>query len=178
EDLQPRSTLAEFTSALRPITSLTLPTPRRNFSRTVTLQVPADDPKEGWRDVAAETLADFSTDTLNDRRLELSTPELHTTRLRLLIQNLDSPPLQITGVTATGPQYEVVMLAEPGHRYSLLYDDELAERPQHDLGALNRALQLNTSASVASLQPVAERQLQPPAPKPGPPLLASPWVLG
>lgn len=178
EDLKQRSTIAEFTSDLRPITSLTLQTPSRNFSRTVTLQVPADDPKEGWRDVAAETLADFSTDTLNDRRLELSTPELHTTRLRLLIQNLDSPPLQITGVTATGPQYEVVMLAEPGHRYSLLYDDELAERPQHDLGALNRALQLNTSATVTSLQPVAERQLQPPAPKPGPPLLASPWVLG
>lgn len=180
EDPKQRCTIAEFTSDLRPITSLTLQTPSRNFSRTVTLQVPADDPKQGWRDVATNTLADLSTDTLSDRRVDLSTPELHTTRLRLLIQNLDSPPLQITGVTATGPQYEVVLLAEPGHRYSLLYDDELAERPQHDLAALNRALQLQSSATVASLLPVTERQLlrTPPAPKTNVTWLASPWVLG
>ncbi|MEY4186597.1 MAG: hypothetical protein RIT02_1631 [Planctomycetota bacterium] len=179
EDAKLRSTIVEFTSDLRPITSLNLQTPSRNFSRTVSVQVPADDPKAGWIDVATGTLADLSTDTLSDRRLDLPTPELNTTRLRLLIRNLDSPPLQITGLTATGPQYEVVLLAEPGHRYRLLYDDELAERPQHDLAALNRALQLDTAAAVASLQPVTERKLQRiPQPKRGPHLLASPWVLG
>jgi hypothetical protein len=97
-----------------------------------------------------------------------------------VIQNLDSPPLPITGATGIGPQYELLLLTEPGQSYQLLYDDDQALQPQHDLQALNRAIQLNTPTVTATLLPVVQRQLRPkqPVADSGQKLLNSPWLLG
>ncbi|MFM7835779.1 MAG: hypothetical protein ACKPJD_28620, partial [Planctomycetaceae bacterium] len=157
-----------------------LQTSTRNFSRSVIVQVPSDDPKIGWRNVASGTVSDFSAGSLTESQLTLPTPEFQAQRMRLLIQNLDSVPLEITGLTATGPLYELLLLAEPGQRYHLLCDAELVSRPQHDLQALNRAIRIDTPAVTAQLLPVIERQTQPKtvAAKPSASPFASPWLLG
>lgn len=180
EEPKYRHTVAEFTGDLCPVTSLTLQTSTRNFSRSVTVQVPADNPKDGWRDIATGTLSDFSAGSLTERHLVLPAPEFQAKRLRLLIQNLDSFPLEITGLTATGPLYELLLLAEPGQRYHLLYDNEIVTRPQHDLQALNRALQISTAAVTAELLPVKERrtQFKSVESRQTPVQFNSPWLLG
>jgi len=157
-----------------------LQTSTRNFSRSVIVQVPADDPQIGWRNVASGTLSDFSAGSLTESQLTLPTPEFQAQRMRLLIQNLDSVPLEITGLTATGPLYELLLPAEPGQRYHLLCDAEFVSRPQHDLRALNRTIRIDTPAVTAQLLPVIERQTQPKtvAAKPSASPLASPWLLG
>jgi hypothetical protein len=88
--------------------------------------------------------------------------------------------MPITGASASGPQYELLLLTEPGHSYQLLYDDDHALQPQHDLQALNRAIQLHTPTVTATLLPAVQRQLRPkqPVADPGHRLLNSPWLLG
>lgn len=180
EDPVQRTTTAEFLSDQRPITKVLLQTPARNFRRRVTVQVPAQHQPEKWQDTADGVISNFTAGTLSEQQLELSLPELRTKRLRIVIQNLDSPPLPITGATGIGPQYELLLLTEPGQSYQLLYDDDQALQPQHDLQALNRAIQLNTPTVTATLLPVVQRQLRPkqPVADAGQKLLNSPWLLG
>jgi hypothetical protein len=68
---------------------------------------------------------------------------------RLRIENGDSPPLAITSLELAGPISEIVWLAEPGRTYRLLYDDEYASTPQHDVLALKTALASNAEKITA-----------------------------
>lgn len=83
-------------------------------------------------------------------------------------------------LTATGPLYELLLLAAPGQRYHLLYDNKLVSRPQHNLQPLKRTIRIDTPAVTAQLLPVIERQTQPKtvASEAWASPLASPWLLG
>ena len=143
EEPKEKRTRVRVTSGREPITALRLSVADRNFGRPARVEAPQ--PATRNRDVGARPPPILGTARvhridlrgISSEALAITIPESRYADYEIVIDNADSPPLDITGVTAVGPAYEVVFLARPGKAYRLAYgvgstDDRLFAAPQYD----------------------------------------------
>jgi hypothetical protein len=149
EDPKNRQTLVYFSADSRPLTQVTLNTTSRNFSRMVHAECLQGGVPEHWQTYASNELRLLDISGVRESLLTLLIPMQRRLQWRLRIENGDSPPLAITSLELAGPISEIVWLAEPGRTYRLLYDDEYASTPQHDVLALKTALASNAEKITA-----------------------------
>ena len=150
EDSKNRQTLIYFSTDSRPLTQITLQTTSRNFSRGVHAECLQPGVPERWRICASSEFRLLDISGVRDSQLTLQLPQQQQRMpWRLRIENGDSPPLAVTGLELAGPVSEIVWLAEPGRNYKLLYSDDHASAPQHDVLALNTALASNAEKITA-----------------------------
>ncbi len=166
EDPETRSTVLTCDIDRQPIDRIKLLTTSRNFSRVCRVEVIEADAtgKEHFRDAGTTTLTRFSLgdlerdDVICDVRLAAvsavdGSREDRPSRLRIRIENRDSGPLDITGIEAYGPEYELVCLAEPGQSLRLEYGSDDAAAGDYDTAALRQAMRQTTTWEVATLGP-------------------------
>jgi hypothetical protein len=169
-----------------PLTSLTLATSSRNFSRQAEVQtpVPAEGPDRDtvvWRTIGTATVQLLDFRGFHRQQLTVGFPQQRQAEYRLVIHNEDSPPLDVTGVTAEGDVYRVVFLAQPGKSYRAFFGSPDLPEPHYDtaavLGPLRSLSPSNQEAVEAKLGP----QRNNPAFRAGSAprnYLNSPWILG
>ena len=177
EEDQTQQTVVEISMRREPLTSLTLVTSSRNFSRRVEVQA-SDDASEGsWKKLAETTLASINFQGFQRESLKVAFPETRSRQYRLVIDNRDGTPLEVTGVLAEGRVHTVVFLAEPQQRYSLVYGDDVTQQSSHDTAVLTELLAKGFVPEEAGLsEPVAEASDPPPA-TPWWQRFANRWVL-
>ena len=125
-----------------PLTSLTIETTERNFSRQATVEVEdVEGIRRNWRPIAKATLTRIDFKNLQREHLSADFPESRQRKFRIVIENRDSPPLNITGITARGNVYEVIFLAVPERSFHLVYGDAEAKPAEFDTQALRELLQ-------------------------------------
>jgi hypothetical protein len=141
-----------ITTHRHPISSLTLVTTDRNFSRTAQVEVERDNGRETvWQPLGSSTISRMDFRALQREQLRITFPQTRSERLRLVIENRDSSPLSITKITAAGPAYEAIFLAEPSESYRLAYGSNSLEAPQYDLAALSESLSADYRTVAAKL---------------------------
>ncbi|MBS0266710.1 MAG: DUF3999 family protein [Planctomycetes bacterium] len=153
-DAKKQQTIILIDTQRQPLTSLSLETPARNFSRQATLEVEqTQGVKHTWQQIAAGTLSRIDFQKLQRETLTLAFPESRHERYRVVIDDRDSPPLEISGVKAEGNTYDLVFLAEPKQSYQLVYGSEDAEPAAHDTAFLRELLRERISPDPAELGP-------------------------
>lgn len=171
-------TYLTFDTFREPVLAVTLLTTSRNFSRGVRLEDLSDDPQH-FRNVLGQFIASsLKFRDLDRQELKLNIPETRSPRMRLEVSDQDNPPLEFQGVLLTVAQYELLLLAQPGESYRLLYGGEPESR-QYDTAALNEVVAREYAPYIATLLPQAGAQPIPASVKAaGSQLLNSPWLLG
>ncbi len=144
-------------SRREPLTSLTLETPSRNFSRSAAVEIEdVDGVRRTWHSIGQATVSRIDFKDLQREQLSITFPESRHERYRIVIENRDSPPLEIAGVAAEGNQYELAFLAAPDERYRLVYGDADAKPVDQDTAAMQSLLRSGfdvTSAELGEQQP-------------------------
>ena len=135
-----------------PLTSLTLETPGKNFSRHAVVEV---EEKAGvqssWHTIGTGTLFRIDFKNLKREQLSISFPESRQARYRIVIENRDSPALDVTGITTEGPVYELLFLAAPDKPYQLMYGAADVEPASYDTAAIRALLQEGFQPAKAEL---------------------------
>jgi hypothetical protein len=153
EDVQTKTTRVLIETRSPPLTSFTLETPDRNFSRRASVEVEQPvGPQSRHRTLSTGQLTRLEFRKLSTSELTLEFPETRAEQYRILIENRDSPPLTIERIIARGPVYEVVFLAVPETTYRLAYGGEEFTPPSYDTAAIQAALRERTVPLVASLR--------------------------
>ncbi len=180
DDKSQQSTIY-VTSRREPLTSLALVTDSHNFSRQAAVEIEdTQGSKTFWRPIGSANLSRLDFRSLQRESLTILFPETRAAKYRIVIDNRGSPPLEVTGITAEGNQYEAVFLAPvPQQSYELLYGNATALAPDYDTAAITASLD-------ADYQPVAVtlgKQIE--IPGGGAPaattfkdLVNNPWLLG
>jgi hypothetical protein len=162
QDPEQKQTLILVEANREPLTSFTLETSARNFSRRAAVEVEA---KRGvqtsWRTIGANTLSRIDFKGLKQEQLAIEFPESRRDAYRMAIENRDSPPLDVTGITAQGSEYEIVFLASPDTRYQLVYGSADAEPPRYDTAAITQVLSEGFRPAQAELGPLVPGMSQP-----------------
>jgi len=151
EEPQEKRTRVRVTSGREPITSLRLSVADRNFGRPVRVERPQPATRNcdgGGRPsqvLGSGRVHRIDLRGISSEELAIKIPESREPDYEIVIDNADSPPLDLTGVTAFGPVYEVVFLARPGNAYRLAYgagntEDGGFAVPQYDTVAIDAAL--------------------------------------
>ena len=151
EEPQEKRTRVRVTTGREPITSLRLSVADRNFGRPARVERPQPETRNreaGSRPpqiLGAARVHRIDLRGISTEELAITIPESRDADYEIVIDNADSPALDITGVTAVGPAYEVVFLARPGKAYRLAYgaaisDDRPFVAPQYDTVAIDVAL--------------------------------------
>ena len=157
EDEDQQLTIVDIQTRKEPLTSFTLTTPDRNFSRRARLQkltrVGDDDHPD---DVATATLMRFDFRDLQEEDLTVTFPEQRLARYRLVIANQDSAPLTIESIAASGHVDTALFLANPQRTYQLVYGSEKAESPNYDTAVLTAAMRQDVIPVAAALGPLME----------------------
>ncbi len=166
-------------SRQQPLTSFTLETPDRNFSRRVRIECEvASGSSQRWQTLGEGAFTSLDFQSLYKHELTIRFAETRATRYRLTITNRDSPPLTIAGVTAAGPVRQAVFLAAPDGEYRLAYGGDV-DRATYDTAAIQAALKDRTTPVEATLAARVEPLALPPlAPEPPWKLwVNNPWLL-
>ncbi|MCY2992518.1 MAG: DUF3999 family protein [Planctomycetota bacterium] len=151
EDSAKKQTLLAIRTRREPLTSFTLETPSRNFSRRVTLEIPVvQGVKTEWREIGNATVSNFGFRNYHRERLQTEFPEQREAQYRLVIHNEDNPPLEITGVKAEGHVHRVVWLAQKAKVYRVFYGSETAETPKYEAATVLAALRSEEFQPVAA----------------------------
>jgi hypothetical protein len=154
EDAENHRTYIEVDTDRQPLTSLTLHTPDRNFSRRAVVDVRVQQGVgHGWRPIGEATLSRVAFKTLQRQNLEIEFRETRSKHYRIVIENRDSPPLTVEGVTAEGNAYELVYLAAPAAKYRLVYGAVEAEAASYDVATIKELLSESFQPSRAELGP-------------------------
>jgi len=152
-------TAIRFDMQEEPLTTLTMETSERNFSRRAIVEVEeVDGVQRKWRTLAEATLTRIDFKDLQREQLSISFPEIRKRTYRILIENRDSPPLNITGIRAQGNVYEAIFLARPERSYHLVYGDSDRKPARHNTQVLEELLEKNytpRSAELGEQQPHA-----------------------
>jgi hypothetical protein len=146
-----KRTRVRVTSGREPITGLLLSVADRNFGRAARVErpQPATRNREGSgrppEVLGSGRVHRIDLRGISSEELAIRIPESRYPDYEIVIDNADSPPLDITGVTAVGPAYEVVFLARSGEGYRLAYgagnaDDGPFATPRYDTVAIDTAL--------------------------------------
>ncbi len=152
EDADAKQTHVTLDSRREPLTSLSLVTEARNFSRSAQVQTEREQgARSSWFTIASGNVSRIDVRRLDRTNLAIAIPETRQPRYRLVIENRDSPPLTITGVTARGSVYEVVFLADPKAEYRLAYGGSDVAPPNYDTAALTASLNAGYIPLAATL---------------------------
>ncbi|MFM7117113.1 MAG: hypothetical protein ACKO0N_10795 [Planctomycetota bacterium] len=155
EDLkESRCTVLAIESQGEPLTGFQLQTADDNFSRAVVIEAREPISENGnktFREVAKGTISKVHLPGAELDRMELSLPETSSSSYRLIIFNLDSQPVKISSVTATGNNYQLFFLAQPGESYRVEYGGGEVEKPSFDTVAISTALQKRLESLPAKL---------------------------
>jgi len=152
EDPAAKTTMVYIRTRREPLTELTLETASRNFSRPAVVQVPVTrGVRTEWVDIGhgQVSLVDFGG--YHKETLGLFFPERRETEYRIAIRNEDNPPLKLTGVTARGNVYRVVLLAAENEGYRLCYGADELEQPKYDALAVLGPLRQGQATSEGRL---------------------------
>ena len=177
------------TSGREPITTLRLSVADRNFGRDARVERPQPATKN--RDagslppqiLGAAGVHRIDLRGIRSEELAITIPESRYPDYEIVIDNADSQPLDITGVTAVGPAYEVVFLARPGNAYRLAYGAGGAEdgpfpAPRYDTIAIDAALAAGKLPLEGTLGAVEEVPFEVPTRPWLARLLGNPWLIG
>jgi len=189
EEPEEKRTRVRVTSGREPLTALRLTVADRNFGRSARVERPqpvARDREPGRRPpqvLGAGRIHRIDLRGISSEELAITIPESRSPDYDIVIDNADSQPLDITGVTAVGPAYEVVFLARPGKTYRLAYGAGSTEarpfaKPQYDTVAIDTALAAGkiplegtlSAAEEVPFEAVKEPWLAR--------LLGDPWLIG
>ncbi|HQU45542.1 MAG TPA: DUF3999 family protein, partial [Pirellulales bacterium] len=180
QDTEKHRTIVRIDTRRQPLTSLTLETADRNFSRHAVVEAETDQGvNKTWRRIGEGTVSRIDFKNVRREDLAISFPQSRQARYRIAIDDRDSPPLAVTGVEAEGNVYELVYLASPAARYQLVYGSADAEAAVYDTATIQELLRSGFQPSRAELGK------QQPAPGAGQPaefrpskLLNNPLLLG
>lgn len=151
-----RQTVVELDLRRVPVSTLTLETTARNFSRPVHVARLIKNRETGERpvrqEIASGTFSQFQWGGAADVRLTIAVPEQREEKLLLIIENDGNPPLPVTAVKAEGPAYQAVWLAEPSQAgLRLLYGAEPAVKaPEYDLATVLASLRQRPGFRLAA----------------------------
>jgi hypothetical protein len=152
ESAEEKQSIITVETRREPLTSFTIETPSRNFSRRVEVQIEhVEGVRREWRPIGENTLSRIDFGSQHREELKISFPETRQTTYRILIDNRDSPPLKIEGIAPEGIVYEAVIFAEPAGQYTLAYADEKATAPEYDVAALQTLLNTGVPPQRATL---------------------------
>ena len=156
QDAEKQQTHVMIDTHREPLTSLTIESPDRNFSRRAVVEVEiADELHKRWQTMAESTLSRVDFKTVHRELLKLEFPETRQARYRIRIDNRDSPPLEIKAVQAEGNVYELVFLATPQEDYQIVYGAPEAEPAAYDTAAIQSLLRADFKPARAELGPQA-----------------------
>ncbi len=188
EEPEEKRTRVRVTSGRQAITSLRLSVADRNFGRParVEAQPPARNREAGSRPrqvLGSARIHRIDLRGIRSEELAITIPESRDAAHEIVIDNADSQPLEITGVTAIGPAYEVVFLARPGKAYRLAYGAESVEdppfaAPHYDTVAIDVGLAAGKLPLEGTLGAVEEISVVPVERPWLARLLGNPWLIG
>jgi hypothetical protein len=151
-DADDKQTHITVDSRREPLASLSLVTESRNFSRAAQVEVEREQGGQNtWHAISSGNVSRIDVRNLDRTNLAISVPETRQARYRLVIENRDSAPLAITGVSARGPVYEVVFLADPKVEYRVAYGGSSIDSPNYDTAALTASLGAGYTPLAAEL---------------------------
>lgn len=159
---QTHETLVNFAASRRPLSKVTLRTSSRNFNRTVHLEYLVPGEPDRWQTHCSAELRQIDIGRLHDTQLTLDCPSARRKQWRLRIENGAGPPLQGLGLELAGPVSEMIWLAEPKRNFVLLYGDDRAAAPRHNLWVLEAALAAGEKPRPATAGVVEFRSVVPP----------------
>lgn len=141
EESESQETHLRVAAQREPLRSMTLQTRSRNFSRRVSIRVPAHAAGgTTWREIGNATLSRIRFRDVNREALTIVIPETRAEEYMVVIENKDSPPLEPTGLVASGTVCRVGFFASPGQTLHLRYGSEEAQTPSYDLPTVLSAL--------------------------------------
>lgn len=147
-----------------PLSRLMLVTASRNFSRMARVQVQVtENGVVRWRNLAEARVRSVDLPGFVRSELEIDFPEQRVMQLRVTVSNGDNPPLSEVKVRGFGPVYRVLMLAEPGRTYRLLYGGGNLPAPAYDLEAVLTPVRQGLQPMVRTLGPAHENPAYQPA---------------
>ncbi len=158
EDEENQQTVVTILSLRQPLTHFTLHTESKNFRRAVHLQIPEYSEnlaETKWRTLSGGSLLRYDIGKVNEERLTLKTGEQRQSAYRLIIENRDNAPLKVTGVSTSGPGYELRFLSEANQKYRIYYGGmgSEAKRPSYDVSALKVAKEKGVKAETFAAGP-------------------------
>ena len=165
-DPDAQETVIDLRSRREPLTSLTLESPRANFSRPARVLVPDDGPAGArWRTLGQGTLRRIAFRELRESALTVSFPETRSEAYRLVIENRDSPELEVAGVIASGVVHRVLFLAQGGEPYELRYGESGTGRPRYDEDAVWAPVRAGYAPIPVAVGPQRESETFQPSPR-------------
>jgi len=189
EEPEEKRTRVRVTSDRQPTTGLRLAVADRNFGRPARVErsQPATRNRDGGgrppQILGATRVHRIDLRGISTEELAITIPESRSPDFEIVIDNADSQPLEITGVTAVGPAYEVVFLARPGEPYRLAYGAGSTEArpfatPQYDTVAIDVALAAGKVPLEATLGAAEEVAVVPDERPWLARVLGDPWLIG
>ncbi len=177
------------TSGREPLSSLRLSVADRNFGRPARVERSLPEPRNreaGGRPrqvLGSAWIHRIDLRGIRSEELAITIPESRDAAYEIVIDNADSQPLDITGVSAVGPAYEVVFLARQGNVYRLAYGAGNAEdgpfpAPHYDTVAIDAALAAGKLPLEGALGEVEEVPFEAPTRPWLARLLGNPWLIG
>jgi hypothetical protein len=166
QDADAKQTIIEIDAKRAPLTSFTLETSSRNFSRRASVQVQSVIPGRShlqpdriqWQEIGIATISNLQLQNFQRQQLAISFPEHRETKYRIVIDNEDNPPLEVTGIKAKGNVYRVTFLAQKDKSYRVLYGSEDAQSPKYETAAVLAALRKGFQPVEVKLGPQTENK--------------------
>ncbi len=153
-DAEHKRTIVHVASRREPLTSLTIRTPERNFSRRATLEAPVVGGSNGaWRPIAQGPLTRIDFGTVHREQLTLTFPETRCMEYRLVIDDRDARPLEIAGIATGGNVYEALFLVAAAQEARLFYGADRTTAATYDTAVLDELLKAGNLAKPAELGP-------------------------
>ncbi|WP_150047494.1 MULTISPECIES: DUF3999 family protein [Methylomonas] len=133
-DADNKLTLVDVVSGRQPLAGLEPAISTPNFSRSARVLVNVPQGVDaGFREIASGRLEAIRFQDIEQVNTHLAFAEQRRSVYRIVIEDRDNPPLQIAGVTGTGPGYQLVFIYQPDKRYRLLYGAKLEAAPRYDI---------------------------------------------
>ncbi len=137
-----RQTVIELETHNEPVTGFTLQVADRNFTRRISVEVPADNGSgDAWRAIGSATISRIAFRNLLHEERRVSFAERRSPRFRLVIENHDHPPLDISGAEAFGPVWQALVIATPGQQGQLYYGAATPQPPRYNTAAIQRVIE-------------------------------------
>jgi hypothetical protein len=122
QDPDKKQTVVTVRTHREPLTSFSLETSSRNFSRRVVVESPEiRKQKTAWTPLGKAVLSNVSFRSYRDDRTTVAFSEHRYEEYRIIIDNGEYPPLENIVVKATGKAYRAVFLAEGAKSYRVGY---------------------------------------------------------
>ncbi len=164
EDAREKATEITVDTARLPLNRVMLVSTSRNFSRRARIQIQiVENGVARWRALTEARVRDVDLPGFVRSDLEIDFPEQRVRQLRVTVLNGDNPPLTGLRLRGFGPVYRVLLLAEPGRAYRLLYGAERMAPPVYDLDSVLTPVRQGLKPTVRTLGPSRENPAYRPA---------------